>query len=105
MADDKKKSALDKIVMGALIGTAIGSAMSLTLAPQKGKETRDMIKEKGKDMGNVAKETGTGIFRLFKVLLRRLLFGKKKNASSDKNMKQIPNEMEAFPQSHDEEKL
>lgn len=104
MADDKKKSALDKIVMGALIGTAIGSAVSLTLAPKTGKETRGIVKEKAKDVGNVAKETGTGFFRLFKVLLRRILFGKKKN-SSGKEMKQIPNEMEILPHSHDEEKL
>lgn len=104
MADEKNKSALDKIVMGALIGTAIGSAVSLTLAPQKGKETRDLVKEKAKNVGGMAKETGTGFFRLFKVLLRRFLFGKKKNVTG-KEMKKIPNEMEILPHSHDEEKL
>lgn len=97
MADEKNnKSTLDKIVMGALIGTAIGSAVSLTLAPQKGKETRDYLKEKGKDVGSAAKETGTGFFRLFKVLLRRILFGKKK-AAPVKQMKELPNEMEVIP--------
>lgn len=99
MADDKnnsKKSTLDKIVMGALIGTAIGSAVSLTFAPQKGKETREYIKEKGQDMGEVAKETGTGICRLFKVLLRRILFGKKKGTPV-KEMKALPDEMEVYP--------
>lgn len=96
MADDKKKSTLDKIVMGALIGTAIGSAVSLTLAPQKGKETRDMVKEKAKDVGSIAKETGTGFLRLFKVILRRILFGKKK-AAPMKQMKELPNEMELLP--------
>lgn len=97
MADEKKnKSTLDKIVMGAIIGTAIGSAVSLTLAPKTGKETREFIKEKSQDVGSVAKETGSGFLRLFKVLLRRILFGKKK-ASPTKQMKALPNEMEIFP--------
>ncbi|QQR54418.1 YtxH domain-containing protein [Candidatus Peregrinibacteria bacterium] len=96
MTDEKKKSTLDKIVMGALIGTAVGSAVSLTLAPKTGKETRDFIKEKSKDVGGVAKETGVGFFRLFKVLLRRLFRGKKKTASVNE-MKELPDEMEVFP--------
>lgn len=77
MSDEKQKSTLDKIVMGALIGTAIGSAVSLTLAPKTGKETREILKEKSKDAGSVAVETGTGFLRLFKVLLRRLLSKKR----------------------------
>ena len=75
MADQdpsSKKSTLDKIIMGAIIGTAVGSAMGLTLAPKKGKETREFLKEKGEDVGHLAKETGVGFFRLGKVLLKRL---------------------------------
>ncbi len=42
--EEKKKSTLDKIVMGAIIGTAIGSVIGLTMAPKKGKETRGFLK-------------------------------------------------------------
>ncbi len=44
--EEKTKSTLDKIVMGAIIGTAIGSVIGLAVAPKKGKETRGFFKEK-----------------------------------------------------------
>lgn len=44
--EEKKKSTLDKIVMGAIIGTAIGSVIGLTMAPKKGKEARGFLKDK-----------------------------------------------------------
>lgn len=49
----KKKSlggALDKIFMGAIIGGAIGSVLGMGLAPKKGKETRQFLKEKAKEV-------------------------------------------------------
>ncbi len=76
--NSKNKSTVDKIVMGAIIGTAIGSALGVTLAPQKGKETREFIKETSQDVGDLAKETGAGFFRLGKVLLKRILGRKNK---------------------------
>lgn len=78
--------------MGAIIGTAIGSAIGMGLAPKKGKETREMLKEKGVEAGNLAKETGTGLFKVAKKLVKR--FFKKQ---STKGMKEIPNEMEVLP--------
>ncbi len=89
----KKKSAMDEVIMGAIIGTAIGSAIGMGLAPKKGKETREILKEKSSEAGNLAKETGTGLFKVAKKLFKRLL---KKN-SSTKGMKEIPNEMEVLP--------
>ena len=107
MSDDTKKdkSTVDKIVMGAIIGTAIGSAIGMAAAPQKGKDTRDLLKEKTKDLGGDVKEVGTltkettaGIFRLFKNLFFRKK--KKKSASeiSMQDMRKIPSEMEIIPE-------
>lgn len=44
----KKKGVVDKIVMGTILGGAIGSVVGITLAPKSGKETRKYIKDKGK---------------------------------------------------------
>lgn len=110
--DDKKKtsSSLDKIVMGAIIGTAVGSAIGASMAPKKGKETREQIMEKGqevaKDAQEVAKltkETATGFFNLAK----RLILGKKKKTKAvapaqPKKKKFIPfDDMKAIPHEGD----
>lgn len=97
MANDKNKSTLDKIIMGAIIGTAVGSAVGLTLAPKKGKETREILTEKGKEAGSYAKETGFGFLRLGKVILKRFLFGKKRAKTPSETMKELPDEMEILP--------
>lgn len=98
MADEngKKKSAMDDVIMGAIIGTAIGSALAMGFAPKKGKETREILIDKGMEAGNLAKETGTGLFKVAKKLLKRML---KKSKKSHDNMKAIPNEMEILPPS------
>ncbi len=47
--DDKdKKKIWDKVLMGAVIGGAIGSVLGASIAPKKGKETRDELKVGGK---------------------------------------------------------
>ncbi len=97
MSEDNKKSTVDKIIMGAIIGTAVGSAIGLSLAPKKGKETREILAEKSKDSVAYAKETGFGFVRLIKLIIKRFLFGKKKEPASPQVMKNIPNEMEIFP--------
>ena len=48
MLPKKKKGVVDKIVMGTILGGAIGSVIGITLAPKSGKETREYIKDKGK---------------------------------------------------------
>lgn len=91
MSDQEKKSAIDKIIMGAIIGTAIGSAVSLTVAPKKGSETREDVKQ-------VTKDTASGFYRLGKAILRRLFRGKKtKENPVHRPMKALPNEMEVLP--------
>ncbi|MFH1284794.1 MAG: hypothetical protein ABIH78_04385 [Candidatus Peregrinibacteria bacterium] len=66
MGKDKKRKIrmIEKLLMGAVIGGAIGSVVGATIAPKKGKETR------------------AGIFKTIKVLLGR------------KKEKKIPNEHE-----------
>lgn len=95
--NNKKKSAMDSVIMGAIIGTAIGSALGMGFAPKKGKDTREMLMDKGAEAGNLAKETGTGLFKVAKKLFKRLL--KKSKKTSTEDMKAIPNEMEIIPPS------
>ena len=40
----KKKSRVDKLIKGIIIGGAIGSVVGMTLAPKSGKQTREDIK-------------------------------------------------------------
>lgn len=48
MENDKKIGhKIDRLVMGIILGGAIGSVLGLTLAPRKGKETREILKQKG----------------------------------------------------------
>ncbi len=72
MPDENNKkeesSTLDKIVMGAIIGTAIGSAIGITLAPKKGEETRKILKESFGGKTSEAKE----IVKLSKEILHGL---------------------------------
>jgi len=83
----KRKGVLERVVMGVIVGGAIGSVVGLTVAPKKGKETRDYLKEKGKEVGekfmneyredlNAAKEStkknGAKVWQYFKKkLLKR----------------------------------
>lgn len=39
-----------KVLTGVIVGGAIGSILGLTLAPQKGKETRKAIRDKSLEM-------------------------------------------------------
>ena len=47
---NKKKSHIDKLMMGAIVGGAVGSVIGMSIAPKKGKETREMLAQKGKDI-------------------------------------------------------
>lgn len=56
--DNKNKISrnIDKLVMGAIIGGAVGSVVGATLAPKSGKETREYLKAKGKELYEKGKE-------------------------------------------------
>jgi len=72
----KKKSIIEKVVMGAIIGTAVGSVIGLTVAPKKGEEIKKLTKE-----------TITGVG----TLMKNFIFGRKRG---HKNLKKIPLETE-----------
>ncbi|GEM_PF-2484920 len=54
--NQKKKSHIDKLVMGAIIGGAIGSVVGMSIAPKKGKETREYLARRGRDIIDKGKE-------------------------------------------------
>lgn len=63
--DDNKKSggAINKLVMGIIIGGAIGSVVGLTFAPRKGKETREILKKRGQEVLEKGREAGERFMR------------------------------------------
>lgn len=64
MDEDKKiGKKIDRLIMGVILGGAIGSVLGLTLAPRKGKETREILKQKGQDILEKGKEVGEQLVR------------------------------------------
>lgn len=64
--NDKKTGAgskIDRLVMGIILGGAIGSVLGLTLAPRKGEETRQIIKDKSKELIEKGKEVSSNLIR------------------------------------------
>lgn len=57
--EQKKQGQLDKILMGVIVGGAIGSVVGVGLAPKKGSETR---REVGKKTGRLLQKAG-GLFK------------------------------------------
>jgi gas vesicle protein len=47
-----------KVLIGFLVGAAIGGALGILLAPDKGAETRRRIIEKGNDIGDSISDFG-----------------------------------------------
>jgi gas vesicle protein len=47
-----------KVFIGFLLGAAVGGALGILLAPDKGTETRRRIIEKGNDIGDSISEFG-----------------------------------------------
>jgi len=52
--------------VGLLAGAVIGGVIALLFAPQSGKETRQMIKEKVGDVVDTVKDKTTGIVHAIK---------------------------------------
>jgi len=50
-----------KILVGFLVGAAVGGALGILLAPDKGTETRRKILEKGSDLGDSLADFGDTI--------------------------------------------
>lgn len=109
--NSKKEGALDKILFGLLIGGAIGSVLGLTVAPDKGKKTRQELKKKGvklsskgaeilenEDVMSVVASKSRGIINFF----TDKVFGSKQKEKKEKvsildwvsDMEEIPSEVE-----------
>lgn len=54
--EQKKQSSLDKILMGVVVGGAIGSVLGVGLAPKKGSDTRKQIGKRASKLFESAKE-------------------------------------------------
>lgn len=52
----KKQNSLDKILMGLVVGGAIGSVLGIGLAPKKGADTRKQIGKQAGKLFESAKE-------------------------------------------------
>ena len=53
----RKIESTKKFAVGTAIGTAIGAAAGVLLAPKSGKETRDDIANKSKEVGETVKKS------------------------------------------------
>ena len=98
----KKKSTIDKLIMGAIVGGAIGSVVGMNLAPKKGKETREYLTQKGKEIGSkiqneISSTQKPGSRPKFFSRLKNKFFPKKEKKqpatlAQDVDLKKIPDE-------------
>lgn len=65
---EKKQTHLDKILMGMVVGGAIGSVLGVGLAPKKGSETR---KEISNQATKAVKTARRSVFDLARRLMKR----------------------------------
>jgi gas vesicle protein len=63
---EKKQSSLDKVLMGMIVGGAIGSVLGIGLAPKKGSETRKDIGKQADKLLKGAREVVNDATRLMK---------------------------------------
>ena len=70
-----------KVLVGFLVGAAVGGALGILLAPDKGTETRRKIMEKGSDLGDTISDLGETI----KDKVNEMVGGVKENFSKSKN--------------------
>lgn len=55
-AKKKRKNRVDKLVMGAILGVAIGSVVGISLAPKKDENGKKKVNSKNKEIEEIAKQ-------------------------------------------------
>jgi gas vesicle protein len=70
-----------KVLMGFLVGAAVGGVLGILLAPDKGTETRRKIIEKGNDLG----DSITGLGETIKDKFNEMVDGVKENYNKSKS--------------------
>lgn len=110
MDENEKKigTKLDKLVMGIILGGAVGSVLGLTLAPRKGTETRNILKKKGHELLEKGKDVSKKLvsehketfasakyqIKKGKNLFKWLFGGKKSTSKMPKATMDIPEDRE-----------
>jgi gas vesicle protein len=81
---NKVMSNNSKVLIGFLVGAAVGGALGLLLAPDKGSETRRKIVETGSDIGDSIAEFGDSVKDKFNEVVDGVKgsFSKTKNSMS-----------------------
>jgi len=77
----KVRRGIFKILTGFIVGSAIGSILGLTFAPNKGKDTRKAIRDKSLDMflkGKAQLKKDQEMGRIKRIIVRVLTPKKKK---------------------------
>lgn len=84
--EKKKGGALEKVVMGVIIGGAIGSVLGVTLAPKSGKQTRKIITQKSSQFVKTHKKDFGDLWQSVKDLGADLIGGVKDVIASGKKL-------------------
>ena len=73
-----------KVLLGLLAGVAIGGALGILLAPDKGSETRRKLMEKGSDLGDSIADFGESVKEKFNDAVEGMKgsFNRQKNSMS-----------------------
>lgn len=76
------KDSTGKMILGVIIGAAVGAVAGILFAPDKGSVTRKKISDKAKETGENLKETMTGKYEEVKDFVNEKI-DKRKHKKSD----------------------
>jgi gas vesicle protein len=89
MEKAKKREAAKNIAVGTAIGTAIGAAAGLLFAPKSGKETREDIAIKSKEVASAVKNSATEQIESTKEWSEKIKNDLKQNMKELKDRKKV----------------